>query len=114
MIDPLKTEPVIKKLLEKTRAGRVEWEKGNRGYRCSLDDEYYFNISRVEDSFLFSMGDKMGDEIFQETAQEEIFYRDPGAQERVELFRDLYELARRKAVGAEGKIDNAMSSLDRI
>src|SRR6266849_5242027 len=108
MIEPLKTEPIIMKLLDKTRKGRVEWSKWGDGYRCSLDDEYYFVVSRVEDSFLLSMNDNVGNEIFQEIAREEIYYDDPRDQQRVEMFRDLLELARRKAVNADQKIANAI------
>src|ERR1700676_4698823 len=103
MIDPLRTEPIIIKLLEKTREGRVDWARWSGGYRCSLDDEYFFFISKVEDTFLLSMNENLGNKIFQEVAREEVYYGDPGDQERVEIFRDLFELARRKAVNAGEK-----------
>src|SRR6266478_8367416 len=112
MVEPLKTEPIITKLLEKTRQRRVEWSEWGGGYRCSLDDTYYFVVSQVEDSFLFSMHDNLGKQIFQEIAREEIYYGDPRDQERVEKFRDLFELARRKALNADEKIANALSSLE--
>ena len=114
MVEPLKTEPIITKLLEKTRKGRVEWTKWGGGYRCSLDDVYYFEVSKVEDSFLFSMKDDMGSDIFEEAAREEIYYADSRAEERVEMFRDLYELARRRALNADAKIAEAFSSLEKI
>ncbi len=114
MVEPLNTKPIITKLLEKTRNGRVDWEKRGGGYMCSLDNEYFFVISQVEDSILLSMNDKMGNEIFQEVAREEIYYADPRDQERVELFHDLFELARRKAVNANEKIAGAFSSLEKI
>jgi len=114
MIEPLRTEPIIVKLLEKTRKGRVDWSEWGGGYRCSLDDAYYFVISRVEDSVLLSMNDSLGKQIFQEIAREEIYYGDPRDQERVEMFRDLFELARRKALNADEKIANALSSLEKI
>ncbi len=114
MIEPLETEPIIAKLLEKTREGRVDWEKWGSGYRCAIDNEYFFVVSKIEDSFLFSMRDNLDDEIFQEIAREEIYYKDPRDEERLEIFRDLYELARRKAVNADKKIAGAFSSLEKI
>jgi hypothetical protein len=114
MIEPLKTEPIIVKLLEKTRKGRVDWIEWGNGYRCSLDEVYYFVVSRVEDSFLLSMNDELNNQIFQEIAREELYYGDPRDQERVEMFRDLYELARRKALNADAKIADALSSLEKI
>jgi len=56
----------------------------------------------------------LGNDIFQDTAREEIFYEDPRAEERVEMFRDLYELAWRKSVDADAKIADAYSSLEKI
>lgn len=114
MVEPLKTEPIITKLLEKTRKGRVEWTRWGDGYRCSLDDVYFFVVSKVEDSFLLSMQDNLGNDIFQETAREEIYYVGPTAEERIDMFRDLYELARRKALNADAKIADAFSSLEKI
>jgi hypothetical protein len=114
MIDPLKTEPIILKLLEKTREGRVDWGRWSGGYRCSLDDEYFFFVRKVEDTFLLSMYDRLDNEIFQETAREEVYYGDPRDEVRVEMFRDLFELARRRAVNAGEKIANAFSTLEKI
>jgi hypothetical protein len=114
MVEPLNTKPIVGKLLEKTRDGRVGWEARGGGYMCSLDEEYFFLISRIEDSILLSMNDKMGNEIFQEVGREEIYYANPADQERFELLRDLFELARRKAVNADEKIADAFSSLEKI
>jgi len=114
MIDPLETEPIIIKLLEKTRDGRVDWGMWGDGYRCSLDEEYFFFIHKAEDSYVLSMNDRESNEIFQEVAREEIYYNDPRKEERVELFRDLFELARRKAVKVGEKIASAYSSLEKI
>lgn len=114
MVEPLNTKPIIIKLLEKTQAGRVDWEDHGNGFQCNLDGEYFFRVHKVEDSYVISMLDKYQHEIFRETAIEEIYYRDPRDEERLQSFQDLYELARRKAVKANEKISGVDAVLDRI
>ncbi|MGB7472170.1 MAG: hypothetical protein WBW58_22555, partial [Candidatus Acidiferrum sp.] len=61
-----------------------------------------------------AMLDKYQHEIFRETATEEIYYRDPHDEERLQLFQDLYELARRRAVKANEQIAGVDAVLDKI
>jgi hypothetical protein len=114
MVEPLKTEPVIRKLLEKTKAGKVDWLPSDEGYQCSLGDNFRFFIRKIEDSYILSMEDEYQREIFKEVAREEIFDLDAADQEKVQIFKDLYEMARRIAVDAENKIDVAYSALEKI
>jgi len=114
MVEPLNTKPIIAKLLEKTQAGRVDWEDQGSGFQCNLDGEYFFRVYKSEDTYTLVMMDKYQHEIFRETATEEIFFRDPHAEERLQSFQDLYELARRRAVKADEKIAGVDAVLDKI
>ena len=114
MVEPLNTKPIITKLLEKTKAGRVDWEDHGNGFQCNLDGEYLFRVYKVEDSYGIIMLDKYQNEIFRETATEEIYFRNPRDEERLQFFQDLYELARRRAVKANEKIAGVDAVLDKI
>jgi ASC-1-like (ASCH) protein len=114
MVEPLRTDPVIRKLLEKTEAGKVDWLPSDEGYQCSPGDNFNFTIRKVEDSYVLTMEDEYHREIFKEIVHEEIFYKNASEEEKVRIFEDLYEMARRMALDADNKISGAYSALDKI
>jgi hypothetical protein len=128
-------EPIVKKLLEKSEQGRLNWvkaippegagwmvfkEPGARPIRppalftCTVEDEYKFESRRTEDGFELTMKDSEGDEVFSIAAEQAVLYDDPKKEELFNMLRDLYELARKKALNVDKKIATATGLLDKI
>jgi hypothetical protein len=108
-------EPFVRKLLEKSEQGRLNWEK-NRfgGFGCSIDGQYTFKAARTDEGFRLSMMDSEGDEMFSVSAEEAIVYDDPEKENLFRMLRDLYELARKKALNVDEKIATAAGLLDKV
>lgn len=114
MIEPLQYQPIIEKLLEKTKRGRVSWEDhGSNEFRCDLD-QYRFFIRRSDDSYILRMEDEFQRILFSLRAQEEIIYLDQEKGHLFEVLSDLYELARRKALNVTDKLAGVTELLDKI
>jgi hypothetical protein len=108
-------EPIIRKLLEKSEQGRLNWEKTGWGsFRCTLEGQYTFNARKTDDGFRLSMDDSQGDEMFSIIAEEAVVYDDPEKEKLYSTLRDLYELARKKALNVDEKIAIAAGLLDKI
>jgi hypothetical protein len=109
-------EPIVKKLLEKSEQGRLNWEKSPLGgFFCEIEGEYTFESKRIEDGYELTMDDSGGDVIFSSISGEEaIVYDDPKKEELFNMLRDLYEFARKKALNVDEKIATATGLLDRI
>src|SRR5947199_10826037 len=92
-------KPIIRKLLEKSEQGRLEWVKDSaysNGFLCSLD-KYVFVVWRDDEKYRLKMlGGDAWDKLFSVSAEEEVVYRDPGDKELFEALRNLYGLARQK------------------
>jgi hypothetical protein len=126
--NPAEYLPIIVKLLEKTRAGKVVWQPPSFG-SISYDDHEVFTTrvgSEQEDSVSFtitayrnnsslrrlSMNDSAGNEIFLVTTND---LPTSSEEEEMSLMLDeLYGLARRQAFKVEQKIDLASALLDRV
>ena len=114
MIEPLQYQPIIEKLLDKTKLGRVPWEDdGVTGFRCDLD-EFGFFVWKFEDGYGLRMVDERQRQLFSVKAEEEILYGDDNKERLFELLSDIYELARRIALNVPDKLAGAAHILDRI
>ncbi len=114
MIEPLQYEPIIEKLVEKTKAGRVPWEDhGNSQFRCDLD-QYKFFVWRYDDGYGLRMEDEYQRVLFSLRAEEEIIYSNPEKEHLFQTLSDLFELARRKALSVPDKLAGVAELLDKI
>src|SRR5260370_20107437 len=114
MIEQLQYEPIIDKLLEKTKAGRVPWEDyGQNGFQCDLD-QYKFRVWKSDDGYGLSMGDERQRTLFSLRAEEEIIWANPAKEHLFQSLSDLFELARRKALNVPDKLAGVAQLLDRI
>ncbi len=114
--------PVVQKLLRRSEEDKVPWAKaGRNAFICRFgrfdgqdSDPITFEIASVEDTYILRMTDEFGDEIFSLSAQDEIVFGDQEKSKLFETLRDLYELARRKALGVNEKLAHASQLLDAI
>ena len=120
--DPSEYRPVIQKLLEKTRQGRVQWQGGLGAFSCTIGSEsnnlVKFTLSSTAtrdinyDVRFLVMDDASGNELFRiesndlSTSIEE--------EEISNMISELYELARRHALKIEQKLELASTLLDRV
>jgi len=111
---PIDTESIIRKLLQKTEVGKIEWTADGRTFNCSLDDKFRFEITKKEDIYTIKMQDERWNEIFTESIQEEIFFKNDQTRRKFEMLRDLYEMARRIAFDVDNKLAGVSELLDRI
>jgi hypothetical protein len=114
MLAPIDSRPIVEKLLEKTAAGRISWGGYGKRFACTLEQEYTFEISRIDEGFALVMKDAGGNEIISEYQQEEIIFHDHAKAELFDTLKDLFELARRNALGVEEKVSGAAKLLDKI
>ncbi len=105
-------EPIIRKLLEKSEEGRLAWEKRNWPFVCTIDGQYTFEVARDGDTYSLTMKDSMGEDIFSVSREQEVVYREPKDKELLGMLRDLYELARRKALNVDEKLATVSALLD--
>jgi hypothetical protein len=114
--------PVIKKLLERTKQGRVRWQGELGAFSCALlggkaEDTLEFTLSTVASSNInydvrfLVMADAKGNELFRVEASD--LPTSPREEEISSLINELYDLARRQALRVDEKLDLASSLLDR-
>jgi hypothetical protein len=122
--DPAEYKGVIRKLLDKTRQGKVQWEQGDftNSFRCSLPssdaDSFYFLVSHSSGSnfepeaFRLRMSDQRENVILAASAND--LPTSSQEEELSQMIEEIYELARRQALKIEQKLDLASTLLDRI
>jgi hypothetical protein len=127
---------VIKKLLEKTRQGRVEWTVDDRlnSFRCAIlgvlesanalasllggyKEELIFSFTVATSGMenpqpVLRMWDKSDNEIFR--AESNDLPTSPEEEEVSQMIDEIYELARRQALKIEQKLVQASTLLDRV
>jgi hypothetical protein len=120
--DPSDYLPIIKKLLERTKQGRVRWHGGLDAFSCTLgsekkEDTLEFTLSTVATSLIsydilfLIMKDTNGNELFRVEAND--LPTTPSEEETSSLLHELYDLARRQALRVGEKLELASSLLDR-
>src|SRR6266566_2701488 len=112
MNDVTEYAPVVQKLLERTREGKVAWQEITHGFGTRVQT-YEFQVSRSEDrgdiTITVRMMDDQGAEIFQAALTD-----DPATlgkyRQLVTEFKELFELARRKVLNVEEKLQKVRKS----
>jgi hypothetical protein len=108
-------EPIIKKLLEKSEQGRLNWVKQiGGGFGCTIENQYRFVSDKTDDGIRLTMLDSQGDMMFSISAAEAVVFDDSEKEKLFAMLRDLYELARKKALNVDEKIATAAGLLDKI
>ena len=130
--DPAEYKEIIKKLLEKTRQGRVEWtmDLGSGSFTCTVGgpspgstliqrvnapEEFSFTVttSRPDDSQpVLTMWDRGHNQIFRAVSND--LPTSPEEEEISILLEELFGLARRQALKIEQKIERVSNLLDRV
>ncbi len=115
MVEPLESQPILDKLIRRSREGRVAWEVRNRtSFFCSVEGQYTFEVSRYEDTYRLEMRDASNHEILSLSQPDRIVFQNDSERRLFESLSDLYEIARRKALQVEDKLATASELLDRI
>jgi hypothetical protein len=121
--DPAEYNGIIKKLLEKTRQRKVQWEQGTgdsfRSTLPSKDDNSFEFISShsagtnwESERFRLRMYDQHGNMIFAAEAND---LPVSAEEENVSaMIQEIYELARRQALKIEQKLGLAATLLDHV
>jgi len=120
--DPNEYRDVIKKLLEKTRQRKVDWEQAySSAFRCALpgcSEPFYFTISYAAGSnfdpqaFTLRMSDQAENVIFEASTND---LPTSSAEEEVsQMIEEIYDLARRQALRVEHKLEQVSSLLDQV
>lgn len=122
---------LILKLLEKTRNGKVDWKEaeedfgamvnlvtGSQGsFRAHLEQGFTFHVDKVfsrgDTTYKLRMSDAQGRTVFEVS-----FTDDPDTMIRnrakYETIGEIYDLARRKALKVDEKIERVSEILERI
>lgn len=137
-VDHIEYKDIIKKLLEKTRQGRVEWttEVGRNSFRSTIgapesrnalaaragiarpnEEEKNFSFTvttpRADDSCpTLIMWDHSNNEIFRVMSND--LPTSPEEEEVSQMIDEIYGLARRQALKIEQKLEWASTLLDRV
>jgi len=131
-------EPIVRKLLEKSEQGRLNWEKGElpvddfgdssyatfagvtviqprpKVFHCTVEGRYIFQSRRIDQGYQLTMLDSEGNELFSITGEEAVVYEDSKQEELFNMLRDIFELARKKALNVDEKIATAAGFLDKV
>ncbi len=106
MNDITEYSPIIHKLLDRTREGKVGWEEATKGFKAAVGP-YTFRVSSSEDgedmTVRLTMRDERDAEIFAIVLTDDF----PTITKYRQILTDLkevYELARRKALNVEVKL----------
>lgn len=120
--NPFQYLPVIKKLLERTRQGRVQWQGGLGTFYCNLgtenDSTLKFTLSTAAtrdinfDVRFLVMEDLNGNELFRIESND--LPTTTAEEELSNAINELYELARRQALKVDEKLELASTLLDRV
>jgi len=113
--DPGEYKEIIRKLLEKTRLRKVEWEQNIGGFQCT--------VASAADSFVFTaFSDENGAGLrMSDSARNTVFYArasdlpiSPEEEEVSLMIDEIYNLARRQALRIELKLEQASALLDQV
>ncbi len=125
--DPSDQNEIIKKLLDKTRQGRVHWEStaafgevlyvdSRETFRCKLGsdaaDSFSFEVGHDNVQAWLSMTDQRGSQIFRVEAND--LPTTPEEEEASTMIEQLYDLARRQVLRIDQKLVLASTLLDRV
>jgi len=121
--DPKEYKDVTKKLLEKTRQRKVDWEQAySSSFRCTLPgggpESFHFTISYAAGSnfegeaYTLRMSDQGENIIFEASTNDLPTSREE--EEVSQMIEEIYDLARRQALKIEHKLEQASALLDQV
>lgn len=121
--DLVEYSPIVRKLLERTKQGRVQWQGGLGAFSCTLGSEkkensLEFTLSTAATSLInydvrfLVMTDVNGNELFRVEASD--LPTSPQEEEMSGLIYELYDLARKQALKVDEKLGLASNLLDRV
>jgi hypothetical protein len=117
--DAAEYKEIIKKLLEKTRQRKVEWEQAfSNSFQCSLaagdTDSFSFTVSADSETerLTLRMSDQKRNTIFFASSND--LPTSPEEEEVSKMIEEIYDLARRQALKIEQKLVLASTLLDRV
>jgi hypothetical protein len=120
--NPAEYSDIIKKLLEKTRQRKVDWEQSRlSSFVCTLPggpEPFHFTISYSAGSnfeaeaFTLRMSDQGENIIFEASTND--LPTSPPEEEASKMIEEIYDLARRQALKVEHKLEQASALLDQV
>jgi|SRR5208282_2160562 len=116
--DPSEYKEVIKRLLEKTRQRKVDWEQTSfmDSFRCTLAaadaDSFSFTVFGDEGGLGLRMSDQDNTTIF--IARSNDLPTSPAEEEVSNMIEEIYGLARRQALKIDRKLVAVADLLDRV
>jgi hypothetical protein len=120
--DPAEYKEIIRKLLEKTRQRKVDWEQAySSSFRCALPggpEPFFFTISYADrsnfaaEAFTLRLSDRGDNVIFEATTND--LPTSPAEEEVSQMIEEIYDLARRQALRIENKLEQASTLLDQV
>lgn len=138
MLATVDYEPIVKKLLEKSEQGRLNWEEGDlpvdkfinssytqfagvtvikprpKVFHCTVEGRYVFQSRRTDQGYQLTMLDSEGNELFSISGEDAVLYDDPKKEVLFNMLRDIFELARKKALNVDEKLATATGLLDKV
>jgi len=109
---------IIRKLLEKTRQRKVDWEQTSfmSSFQCTLaasdPDSFSFTVFSDEGGLGLRMSDQDNNTIF--IARSNDLPTSPTEEEVSNMIEEIYGLARRQALKIDRKLVAAADLLDRV
>jgi hypothetical protein len=108
---------IVSKLLEKTKASKVEWKEWGTAFQADLGEGFSFDIhqsvSRSDTTYTLVMRDSQSHVIFDLNLTD-----DPEIiTHRLQLYEtlsELYDLARRRALKIDEKVERVSEILEKI
>jgi hypothetical protein len=111
---------IVLKLLEKSIAGKVEWKQLGAGsnFLANLDEGFSFEIqqsfSKIDTTYTLVMRDSESRVVFDLSLTDDPETMISDRQLLYEALGNLYDLARRKALNVDEKVERVSEILERI
>ncbi|HEY2496194.1 MAG TPA: hypothetical protein VGK24_03920 [Candidatus Angelobacter sp.] len=113
---PVDYHGLTQKLLNKSRAGKVGWQEtaDEATFIAILEGRFAFEISNKRGRYLFAMKNQNETEIFTLTGEEPSGITTIENDRNYPMLQELYELARRTALGIDQAVSDAENLLDSL
>lgn len=117
---PIDADPILERLLLKSQEGKVAWQKARAldefvsVFEAPPSQSFALVIQKIEGSYVLRMKDWEGNEILSVTEEQQIVFGRWETQVRFERLREIYELARRKALDVDKKVADVAELLQKI
>lgn len=114
-MEDLKGRQLFHQVLQKTKVGRITWTPtaNEAEFLTVLPGELALLVSKTYEPDSYSNPDEQG-AIVLRGEDGELLRMEPGESITWPEFSELYELARRKALGVDAKVDKLLGDLARM